>query len=176
MATIFQSDLLTNFLYPFLLIFFIVFAILEKTKILGDDKKSINAVVSLVIGLIFVGAVFPKIIVENMVLFMTVGLVIIFVVLLLWGFITGETPNAGPKWKKFYAWLVGIAVVVAVIWASGIGGAFISGLQSVLTFLFDSKWSGTFWSNFLFVALIAGAIAIVLKKAPSSGSSGSSGD
>jgi hypothetical protein len=172
MTTIFQSELLTNFLYPFLLMFFIVFAVLEKTNVLGSDKKQLNALVSLVIGLIFIGAVFPKIMVENMILFMTVGLVIIFVVLMLWGFVSGETPTPGTKWKKFYAVLLGIAVVVAVIWASGIGGAFVNGLQGILTFLFDSKWSNTFWSNVLFVALVAGAIAVVLKsKAKAEGSS-----
>ena len=83
MATILQNSLLTDFLYPFLLIFFICFAVLEKAKVFGDDKKQLNAMVALVVGLIFVGAVFPKIIVANMVLFMTVGLVIIFVGLML---------------------------------------------------------------------------------------------
>ncbi len=70
---------------------FIVFAVLEKTKVLGDDKKQLNALLAFVIGLIFVGAVFPKLIVANMILFLTVALVIVFVVLLLWGFVySGE--------------------------------------------------------------------------------------
>lgn len=41
-------------LLPFLLIFAIVFATLEKTKVLGKDKTNINALVSLVIGLLLV--------------------------------------------------------------------------------------------------------------------------
>lgn len=39
---------------PFLLIFAIVFAILEKTSILGKEKTNINAIVSLVIGLLLI--------------------------------------------------------------------------------------------------------------------------
>ncbi len=39
-----------DFLLPFLLIFSIIFAILEKTKILGEDKSNINIIVSTVIG------------------------------------------------------------------------------------------------------------------------------
>jgi hypothetical protein len=165
MVTILQAPLLTDFLYPFLLIFFIVFAILEKTAILGKDKKQINAMVSLVIGLIFVGAVFPKMIAENMVLFMTIGLVIIFVGLMIWGFLTGQTGgiNIGSKMKIFYAWLLGIALVVSIIWASGLGSQAFKAIYNLMNFLFVSSWSGTFWTNILFVALIVGAIVIALK-------------
>jgi hypothetical protein len=163
MATILQSALLTDFLYPFLLVFFILFAVLEKTNIFGSSKKQLNAAVSLVVGLIFVGAVFPKIIAQNMVLFMSVGLVIIFVGLVLWGFITGEAPVPGAKWKKFYAVILGIVIVTAVLWASGVGGSVFRGIQSIFAFIFDSSWSGTFWTNVLFVGLIAIAIAVVLK-------------
>ena len=41
----------SDILLPFLLIFAIVFAILEMTKIFGADKKNINVIVSLVMGL-----------------------------------------------------------------------------------------------------------------------------
>ena len=41
-------------LLPFLLIFSIIFAILEKTKILGESKTNINVVVSVVIGLLLI--------------------------------------------------------------------------------------------------------------------------
>jgi hypothetical protein len=162
MATILQAPLLTDFLYPMLLVFFIVFAILEKTGILGDSKKQLNAGVALVISLIFVGAVFPKIIVANLVQFMSVGLVIIFVALMLWGFVSGDgkLPDGiqGPM-----GWIIGIAVFFAVLWATGIGAPIITGLQKLLSFLFSSSWSGSFWTNALFIGIIAIGIAVVLK-------------
>tara|TARA_Y100000034_G_scaffold104327_1_gene130786 strand:+ start:419 stop:952 length:534 start_codon:yes stop_codon:yes gene_type:complete len=43
-----------EYLLPFLLVFSLTFAILEKVKILGQDKKNINVIVSLIIGLLFV--------------------------------------------------------------------------------------------------------------------------
>ena len=48
-----------SFVLPFLLVFTIVFAILEKTKIFGatkdgESKKNINAVVALVLGLLMI--------------------------------------------------------------------------------------------------------------------------
>jgi len=42
---------LTDVLLPFLLIFTIMFAILQKTKILGEDKKNFNVIIALVIAL-----------------------------------------------------------------------------------------------------------------------------
>lgn len=157
--TILQSEILTKFVYPFLLIFFIVFAVLEKTKVLGDDRKQLNALVSFVIGLIFVGAVFPKLVVQNMILFLTVALVIVFVVLLLWGFVSsgkeGFVISSGLKTFLFI--VLGIAVVIAVFWAIGVGGG-------VFDFLFSSSWSNAFWTNFLFIVVIAAALALVIGK------------
>lgn len=158
-TTILQHDVLTNFVYPFLLIFFIVFAILEKTKILGDDKKQLNALISFVIGLIFVSAVFPKMVVGNLILFLTVAIVVMFIVLLLWGFVAGDLKEGfkiGAGLKTVFMVIIGIAVIVAVFWATGIGGAF--------GFLFQSSWSDAFWTNFLFIIVIAAALALILRK------------
>ena len=41
---------LTDVLLPFFLIFTLVFAILQKTEILGHDKKNFNIIISLVMG------------------------------------------------------------------------------------------------------------------------------
>ena len=45
---------LTDILLPFLLIFVIVFAILQKTKVLGEERKNLNIIVALVVGLLVV--------------------------------------------------------------------------------------------------------------------------
>ena len=49
-----QGSGVYEYILPFLLIFAITFAILEKTQVLGKDKKNINVIVSVIIGLIFV--------------------------------------------------------------------------------------------------------------------------
>ncbi len=160
LETIFQHELLTKFAYPFLLIFFIVFAVLEKTQILGEDKKQLNAVLAFVIGLIFLSVVQPRLIVENMILFLTVAIVIVFVVLLLWGFVSGGELKTDFLSNKGVKWTVGIVVVIAVIvavfWAAGIS-------TDAFDFLFKQSWSNTFWTNFIFVAVVAAALAVVLK-------------
>ncbi len=45
---------LTDVLLPFLLIFVIVYGILQKTKILGESKKNLNVIIALVVGLLVV--------------------------------------------------------------------------------------------------------------------------
>ena len=50
--TILQGEVFTRFILPFFLVFFVIFALLEKTKLFGDGKKQINAMISFVVGLI----------------------------------------------------------------------------------------------------------------------------
>jgi len=155
--TIFQLPLVREFILPFLLIFVLLYAILEKTKILGDDSHQLNALISFVIGLIFIGFVYPKMVVENLILFLTVSLVIAFVVLLLWGFIVGEGIKLSSEGK--IKWVIGVLVVIAVIIAllviTGTAGG-------VINALFNQSWSATLWTNIAFLVVVAGALALVL--------------
>lgn len=147
---------MTDFVYPFLLIFFIIFAVLEKTKIFGEDKKQLNALISFVIGLIFVAAVSPKLIVGNLVLFLAVAIVIVFVVLLIWGFITGEEAkfSSGPL-KIIAGFVVVIGVIIAIFLITGIW-------DQVTDTLFRSSWSEDVWSNVIFIVIVAIALAAIL--------------
>ena len=161
MANILQSEVMTQFIYPFLLIFFIVFAILEKTKMFGAERKQVHALISLVISLIFVSAIFPKIIVSNLMLFLVLGLVIIFVGLLMWGFISGKEAGEnliGAKTLKWFGGFLILAIIVAVVWASGLGGGF----QKIFDFMFNQEGSAKFWTNFLIIAFVIGAVVAVL--------------
>jgi hypothetical protein len=164
-TTIFlQNEIFTKFLFPFLLIFFLVFAILEKTKLLGD-KKQIHALISFVIGLIFITAVSPKLVVENLILFLTIALVALFVVLLVWGFIFGESAkilDSKPlKWILIVGF--GIASFGGILWATG-------WYKSFSSFFSDNVLSQTIVINTVFIIVIAIALALILfeKKASKS--------
>ena len=156
--TLLQSPVLTDFVYPFLIVFFIVFAILEKTKIFGEEKRQLNALLAFVIGLIFVSAVFPKMVVNNLILFLSVAMVIVFVVLLLWGFIfsteKGFVLTDGMKVGLFV--VVTIALIIGILWAAGVSGR-------VYDILFQQSWSEAFWTNLIFVILIGVALAAVIR-------------
>lgn len=162
--TILQSEIFTNFALPFLLIFFIVFGILEKTKLFGEGKKQLNALVAFVIGLIFVAAVFPKLVVGNLILFLTVAIVVMFVALLLWGFVSGQAPDIGSM-PKGLRWVIGIVIVIAVgialLWAMGIEGA-------ASELLFEQSWSAEFWTNTAFVVVVILALVFAMRGSKSS--------
>jgi hypothetical protein len=53
LASYFQAYGIMDVLLPFILVFTIVFAVMQKTKILGD-KKQFNVVIALILGLLFV--------------------------------------------------------------------------------------------------------------------------
>lgn len=155
--TILQHWVLTRFAYPFLLIFFIVFAILEKTKIFGEKNKQVNSLIAFVIGLIFISVLYPTLVVENLVLFLTVALVVVFVGLLLWGFVTGGEAKISGKGIKIGAGiLIVVAVAIALLWAMGIWEEFFE-------LMFRQSWSSSFWTNLIFVVVVAGALALVLR-------------
>ena len=154
---ILQHWIFRDFILPFSLVFAIIFAILERTKIFGEDRKQVNSIIAAVIGMIFVGVVYPKIVVENMILFLTVAIVVVFIFLMLYGFIVGDTEGIKfPKGMKiFFGILAGIAVILALVWSMNLRG-------DLINTLFYQPWSKIFWTNFLFILVIAGAIAIVL--------------
>jgi hypothetical protein len=154
-----QIPFISNFLLPFILVFFIAFAILEKTKLFGDGKKMIHAWISVAIALIFVGAVYPKMVVGNLVLYLAVALVAIFIVILIWGFIFGDVKEGKANGR--FKLILGIAAVLsfvgALFWATG--------WYKDLTDFFGSR-SGlnqTILANGLFILVIAAALALVLK-------------
>ncbi len=156
--TILQHPIALNFIYPFLLVFFIVFAVLERTKILGEEKKQLNALVSFVVSLIFVSALSPKLIISNLITFLSIGLVIVFVILLLGGFVYSgkEGLELTSAMKTGLGIVITIALIFGILWATGVSG-------NVYDSLFNQSWSEAFWSNFFFIVLIGIALGVILK-------------
>ena len=56
-----------------------------------------------------------------------------------------------------------IAVIIAVLWATGSFPEFWSLLERLFNFAFRSNGSESFWTNFLIVVLVVAAVAAVLK-------------
>ena len=87
---IFISPIFIEYILPFVLIFTLVFAILEKTKVLGDGKKQINAIVAAISGLILLGFETFRDVITGIVPYAVVAMIVIFVFLLLYGFLGGK--------------------------------------------------------------------------------------
>jgi len=142
---------------PFLLVFTLVFAILDKSKLLGEGKRQINAIISLVIGLILIGFPYPREIIVNLIPFLAVALVVLFVFMLIYGFISGKKEGdvLNKGLKIALGIIFGLAVIVAVLWVSGVW-------SDVVDILVKSEYAGKIWLNLLVLLIIAGAIAVVL--------------
>jgi len=163
--SIFAQPIFMEYILPFLLVFTLTFAILDKTKLLGEGKRQINAIISLVIGIILIGFPYAQGVIVKLIPFLAVSLVILFVFMLLYGFLAGtKEGHVLPKGIKIaLGIIVGLGVIVAVLWATG-------SWDTVYNTLIGAS-SGKIWLNVLLIALIGGAMAVVLSTGRKSGSS-----
>ena len=151
---IFDNPFFTEMLLPFLLVFVVVFAILQKSKILGEGKAQVDAIVALVIGLILIGVPGPRDIIVGLMPWMAVGVAVILVFLILYGFVAGDLSGA-PKWMKItFGILAGLFTIAVVLYVSGLGSNIMDWISR------DS--SSDVWVNVLMIALIIGAMAVAI--------------
>ncbi|MEM2956179.1 MAG: hypothetical protein QW041_01205 [Candidatus Pacearchaeota archaeon] len=115
------SEIFTNVILPFLFIFTVIFAILEKTKFLGE-KKDISAIVALVFGLVSVGVPWAIGVVLNIIPIVAVIVVILISWLMTYGFMGGYEPGKGisDAWKKTFQILLGLAFIGIIVFSTGI--------------------------------------------------------
>lgn len=153
---ILTHPLVTGTILPFVLVFVLIFAILDRIKILGEDKRQINALVSLAIALIFVTFGQAVDIVNKLMPFLAVLTVIILVFLILWGFIA--TGKEGLTIHKGIKITGGIIITIALI----VAVAVYTGASDIITEWFSGGNSSIIISTVVFLAVIGGAIAVVL--------------
>jgi hypothetical protein len=153
---IFDNPFFVEMLLPFLLVFVVVFAILQKSKILGEGKTQIDAIVGLVIGLILIGVPGPREIVVGVMPWLAVGIAVILVFLILYGFVAGDLSGMGEnKWIKIVMGvLAGVFTIGVVLYVSGLGGS--------ITSAFASGAENGFWMNVVMIVLIIGAFLIAV--------------
>jgi len=127
-----------SYVIPFLLIFAVIFAMLDKGKILGDNKP-IEAIVASAIGLLalqfdfvseFFAIIFPR---------FGIGISVFIVFLIMLGFFYPATDGKFPGKVAWIGWTVGIGVVIWSLsawdqWSSysGFGGWFVEYIWSLI--------------------------------------------
>jgi len=151
------SSLFTDYVLPFILVFTLIFAILQKTQLLGEGRKQINSMIGLVVGLILISFPFARDIVVQLMPFLAVSAVVLLVFMLLYGFIMGK--KDGDVLHKGVKIALGIILGLAMITVL----LFISGYwEPIWNLMFGGEGSGQIWINILLVIVIAGAIASVV--------------
>jgi hypothetical protein len=152
-------------IFGFLLVFVVVFAILKKLKILGDNTWSLFFT-ALSIGVIFVTMTSVRTVVENVVPWFALLIVAMFFIFVVLGFSQGKFDKA-PTWLMwtFVVILVGVFLIsLAMVYNNTfsylLSGPF-SADQSISVFNFF--YSPNFWGSALLL-IIAGLAAWVMTK------------
>jgi len=157
-ATVLTGPLFTQIILPFVLVFTILFALLQKSQILGKDKRQIDAIVSLVLALIVISFANAVGIITSLIPFLAVSVVIILVFLILWSMVfQGEDDRfkINKGLKIALGIIIGIAVVVAVLIATGAWDY----IRYEWIYAGDSS---ALFTNIIFVVIVIVAIAIVV--------------
>lgn len=154
--TILSSDLVRNLILPFLLIFAVVFAILEKSKILGEDKRQVNAIVSLVIALLTITFASAVNIINNLIPFLAVAVVIILVFMVLLAFVASgkEGLQLHTGIKVTLGIIIAVAVIIAILFATNTW-------DTVYDYLAGKSQSSSVVTNAVFILVIIGALVWV---------------
>ena len=155
---IFIAPYFLDFILPFVLVFTLIFAILQKTKLLGEDKKQIDALIGLVVGLILIAFPSPRSIVVLLMPFLAVSAVILLVFMLLYGFIFGKKEGdvLDNYWKYFIIAIVGIALVTFLL--------MITGYWDYVRYELFGYNNRFYWVNGIFIAIVVGAIYWVVRE------------
>lgn len=151
------SPFFTDYILPFVLVFTLIFAILQKTQLLGEGKKQINAILGLIVGLILIAFPSARDIVVQLMPFLAVSAVVLFVFMLLYGFVMGSTDgDVLHKGVKIALGIIlGLALITVLLYISGYW-------DPIWDFMFNRSGSGQIWVNVFLVVIIAGAIAAVV--------------
>jgi hypothetical protein len=152
MASIFDYTLLTQIVPAFLLIFVLIYAILQKSKLLGDGNVKIDALVSFAISVLFVVTPPARDFVVSIMPYLAVALGVMLVYLIMYGFVGGELKEGTKNMKIVFGILAGIFLVVVIFVITGAWEK----LERVI--------GPGVWSAILLIIIIAGAVFLVLRK------------
>ncbi|MBT6773972.1 hypothetical protein HOA91_01245 [Candidatus Woesearchaeota archaeon] len=150
---------------PFLLVFTIVFAILEKTKVLGLDKidgkeftkKNLNSMVAFVISFLVIASTQLVSVINEVLANVVLLLILAVCFLMLVGVFFGDqefTLKDFPGWSKFLMILMFIGIVVIFLNA-------LDWLKYILVIFvyWDAEWASTI----IFFIIILGFIVYIIR-------------
>jgi len=145
---------------PFLLVFTIVFAILEKTKVLGEEDKkprrNLNSMVAFVVGLIFVSVIRLVEIINQALPEIALVLIISVSLLMIVGLFWGSTEVKLEKdWQKGLVFIVAFFVVLGIFFNA------IGWWDNIINYV-DLHWAETVIPTLVFFIVIIAAIFYIV--------------
>lgn len=152
--TILSHSFFTDLVLPFLLVFTLIFAILEKTGVLGEDKQQINAIIGFVVGLGILAFPSARDLIVQLMPVLAVIAVVILIFMMLYGFVGGDLGD--ESWIKYtFGGLIGAALIISLLVFTNLWDFILGGL--------GTEQGMTIASNIFFVVVIIAAIIVVIK-------------
>lgn len=123
MARFLDLELFSFFgsVFTFILVWIIVFALLEKTKALGDEKKGLNGLVAIAVAVLVLASKFALGFINFIVPWFLILVVVVFLIIFVFrvfGIPDSEFIASGKKAKM---WIITIAVIILLF---GLGNVF----------------------------------------------------
>ena len=152
---------LTDVMLPFLLIFVIVYAILQKTKILGESRKNLNVIISVVMALLvviphvtgrFPANSDPVLIINDALPQVSIVLVAVVFLLILIGVFGQEYVFLGVSMP---GWIALLSLITIVLIFGGSAGWWDSGFGTTLENFFGTEGVAIFIMLVVFGLIIA---------------------
>jgi len=154
---IFGVQWFSQILLPFLLVFVLLFAILQKSKLFGEDKTQTNSIISLVMALILVGVPLARGVITDIVPIVGVVAVILLVFMIILGFVgyTDDKGNLNKPLQITIAIIMGITLLAGIAWSLG--------LIPKITDAIKNPQLGTVWQSLIFIIIIVVIFIIMMK-------------
>lgn len=154
---IFGAEWFNQIILPFALVFTLIFAILEKSKILGEGRHQINSIISLVTAFILIGMPLARGVIIKVIPILVVLVVLILVFMIILGFVGGTTKegNLSKGLGIAIGIIAGIVLIAAVLWSTG--------WLAKLIEMGNKPELSMVWQSTIFIIIIAVVMIVVLK-------------
>ncbi|MEM2956650.1 MAG: hypothetical protein QW041_03710 [Candidatus Pacearchaeota archaeon] len=149
--TIFSWPIFSEVIFPFVLVFTLLFAILEKTEVIGKNKQN-HALISLAVALILV-ATPARSVITSLAPFFAVLAVVLLIFMLLWGFVLQDKVKIEGSLKTLFLIVIIVSVAIAVLSATGYWEKIIN--------LFKTDWGIV--ANIIILVVIGVAAFVIVK-------------
>ncbi len=164
-----------NVVLPFLLIFAIVFGVLEKSKLFGMEKvgkeeyprRNLNAIIAFSVAFFVVAAANITGVIQATMPQVALVLVVVVSFLLLFGALLGDEKTGWNLWEKSPAlrktFIAGIFIAMVFIFLGSFGV-----LNDVIAYV-AANLTGTFITSLIFMGLVVGVIWFITLKPKGAG-------
>ena len=140
-------------IFAFLLVFIVVYALLFKSKVLGDNQ-AIMLFISLILSGFFIVQTSLVEFVKFTSAWFAVGIVIVFFLIALLGFLPGKTPFEFLGKGNWFSWVVfGVLVMFFIVSSSYI-------FNWVVNWGMVRDWFNSEWFGMVLLLFIAGIVAL----------------